>query len=321
MSGPPMPRRRRRLSSVSALTGEPLSPELSRVLDSLGMNTSQRVSAEYERIASIADPYELLRAATERLGEAQQEVTELARLRRRLIQDLHAQGLSYAQIGEAAGLSRGRIHQIRHTGAAPEGAFLGTGQITIVTPVKREERGGRPVVAVEDVTAAARMEALARSFEVAVETEHVPLGGDIDLNRPGLVVICGPRLSAVMAQAYESDPVLRWEHSGQEWAVRDTRTGTLFASGLDDGSGRSRDVGYLGRLPRPDGNGTFLMFTGVHPPGTLGVVALLTSDIGSLWGQAGTGPFSVVVGVDYDPGTHEPVKTELLTPLYRHDQA
>ena len=81
-------------------------------------------------------------------------MTELARLRRRVIQDLHAQGLSYAQIGEAAGLSRGRIHQIRHTGPAPEGAFLGTGAITIATPLKREERGGRPVVAVEDVTAA-----------------------------------------------------------------------------------------------------------------------------------------------------------------------
>lgn len=177
------------------------------------------------------------------------------------------------------------------------------------------------MVAVEDVTAAKRMAAPARSFELAVETEHVPLGGDIDLNRAGLVVICGSRLSAVMADAYESDPVLRWEHPEQGWALSDTRTGEPFASGQDGGSGRSRDVAYLGRLPRPDVNGTFLVFTGVHPPGTLGAVALLTSDIGSLWGQVGTGPFSVVVGVDYDPGTHEPVRTELLTPLYRHDQA
>jgi hypothetical protein len=106
-------------------------------------------------------------------------------------------------------------------------------------------------------------------------------------------------------------------HTEQGWALRDTRTGALFASG----PGRSCDVAYLGRLPRPDGNGTFLVFTGVHPPGTLGVVALLTSDIGSSWGQVGTQPFSVVIGADFDPATHEPVKTELLTPLYRHDQA
>lgn len=40
---------------------------------------------------------------------------------------------------------------------------------------------------------------------------QVPLGGDIDLNQAGLVVICGPLLSAVMGQAYDADPVLRWE--------------------------------------------------------------------------------------------------------------
>lgn len=277
---------------------------------------------DYDRIAAISDPFELLRAATDRLADAQQEVTELARLRRRLIQDLHAQGMSYAQIGEAAGLTRGRIHQIRHTGPAPEGAFLGTGTVIIATPLKREELGGRPVVAVEDVTASVRLESLARSFALDVTTEHVPLGGDIDLNRDGLIVICGPRLSEVMGRAYAADPVIRREQiESGAWALRDTRSGELHVSPMDDGSGRNEDVAYLGRLPRPDGQGSFLAFTGVHPPGTLAVVALLTSDIGTLWGQVGTEPFSVVVGTDFDPTTHEPGKTRLLTPLYRHDQA
>ena len=321
MSGPPMPRRRRRITAVSPQTGEPLPPALSRVLDYAQEREGTGLAGDLERIARITDPYELLRAATDRLADAQLEVTELARLRRRLIQDLHAQGLSYAQIGEAAGLSRGRIHQIRHTGPAPEGAFLGAGRITIATPLKREERQGRPVVAVEDVTASGRLAALARSFALEVDTEHVPLGGAIDLNRAGLIVICGPRLSEVMAKAYGQDPVIRWEQTGVgAWALRDTRTGDLHVSGLDDGSGRPRDVAYLGRLPRPDGNGTFLAFTGLHPPGTLGVVALLASDVGALWGQVGTERFSVVVGVSYDPDTREPESTELLTPLYRHGQ-
>jgi hypothetical protein len=35
---------------------------------------------------------------------------------------------------------------------------------------------------------------------------------------------------------------------------------------------------------------------------------------------AADGRFSVVIGTDYEPATHEPVKTELLSPLYRHDQ-
>lgn len=317
-----MPRRRRQFEAVSANTGDRLPSALSRDLDSAGKEAKGNVHGDYDRIAAISDPFELLRAATDRLGEAQQEVTELARLRRRLIQDLHAQGMSYAQIGEAAGLTRGRIHQIRHTGPAPESAFLGTGTVIIATPLKREELGGRPVVAVEDVTASARLEALARSFALDVTTEHVPLGGDIDLNRDGLIVICGPRLSEVMGRAYAADPVIRWEQiESGAWALRDTRSGDLHVSPMDDGSGRNQDVAYLGRLPRPDGKGSFLVFTGVHPPGTLGVVALLSSDIGTLWGQVGAERFSVVIGTDYNPDTHEPGKTGPLTPLYQHDQA
>ena len=152
-------------------------------------------SSDLERIAAIEDPYQLIRVATERLSAAQQEVTELARLRRRVIQEVHAQGVSYAQIAEQAGLSRGRIHQIKHTGPAPEGAFLGTGTITLATPLKREATNARPVVAMEDVTAAKRLEDLARGFGLALNLEHVPLGGQIDLNRPNLIVICGPAVA------------------------------------------------------------------------------------------------------------------------------
>ena len=64
------------------------------------------MSDELQRIMAIDDPYLLLREVTTRLAAAQQEVTELARLRRRVVQDLHAQGMSYAQIAEKAGLSR-----------------------------------------------------------------------------------------------------------------------------------------------------------------------------------------------------------------------
>ncbi len=276
---------------------------------------------EYERIARIADPYELIRAATGRLGEAQQEVTELARLRRRVIQDLHAQGLSYAQIGDAAGLSRGRIHQIRHTGPAPEGAFLGTGAVTIVTPLREDDRTRRQVVALDDVTAGKRLEDLARAFGLTVTSEHVTAKGDVDLDRPGLIVICGPRMSAAMRQAYGTDPVIRWEQlAGGRWVLRETRTGATHASGSDGDPARPQDVAYLGRLARPDGKGDFLAIAGIHPQGSLGVAHLLATDISTLWGQAGTGRFSVVVVTEYDPATHEPVRTELLTPLYRHDQ-
>lgn len=275
---------------------------------------------EFERIARIQDPYELLRAATRRLAEAQQEVTELARLRRRLIQDLHSQGLSYAQIAQAAGLSRGRIHQIRHTGPAPEGAFLGSGRVTVVTPLRSDPAGGRTYVALDDLTTGKRLEELAGSFDLTVGTDHVQVSGEIDLNRDGLVVVCGPRMSPVMADAYATDPLIKWKQDGAGWFLRDIRTGQVFRSGRDEDPPHPYDVGYLGRLPRPDGNGTILAIAGVHSEGSLGVAHLLATEISNLWGSTGAGRFSVVVGTEYDPTTHEPLQTELLTPVYPHDE-
>jgi hypothetical protein len=278
------------------------------------------MSDEVDRIAQIKDPYRQLREATAKLADAQYEVTELGRRRRRVIQDLHDQGQSYAQIADAAGLSRGRIHQIRHQGPAPEGAFLATGLVRILTPLKRDEIKGRPVIAVEDVAASKQLEDLARSFGLDVEQGHVPLGGNLDLNQSGLVVICGPRLSDVMGQLYEHDPVLEWEKTPKGvWALRDTITDRLYVSGSDKEPSDSSDVAYLGRLPRPDGNGRLIAFTGIHPQGTLGAVQFITTEIAALWAQVKDSEFSVVLDVRYNPDTYEPEQVKRLTPLYMHD--
>ncbi|GHE45969.1 sigma factor-like helix-turn-helix DNA-binding protein [Streptomyces griseoaurantiacus] len=279
------------------------------------------MSDELQRIMAIDDPYLLLREVTTRLADAQQEVTELARLRRRVVQDLHAQGLSYAQIAEKAGLSRGRIHQIRHTGPAPEGAFLGRGAVTVATPLRRDDERGRTVVAVDDVSSGKRLEDLARSYGLGVTSEHVPVTGEIDLNREGLVVVCGPRMSQEMWDTYAQDPVLRWERAEDgPWTVVDRQTGTVHRSGQDSDPARPYDVGYLGRLSRPDGRGSLLALAGIHTQGSLGVVQLLANDLNALWGQVGDRRFSTLVGVEYDPETSEPQSVELLCPLYRHDE-
>ncbi|MEV6982294.1 sigma-70 family RNA polymerase sigma factor [Sphaerisporangium sp. NPDC051017] len=277
-------------------------------------------SSELERIAAIEDPFVLLRAATERLNAAQQEVTELARLRRRVIQDLHAQGMSYAQIAEAAGLTRGRIHQIRHTGPAPEGAFFGTSAVTVVTPLRFDPATGRSVVALDDMRAGSRLENLVRGYGLSVGSDNVSVDGDIDLNRPGLLVICGPRMSAAVRECYDKDPVIRWDRDDKGWLLRDTRTRTVYRSGTQTDPPRPTDSAYLGRLPRPDGAGTLLIIAGIHPNGSLGVIHLLANETATLWGQVGDQRFSTVVGVEYDPDNGEPVKAELISPLYRHDE-
>jgi hypothetical protein len=272
---------------------------------------------EVERIAAMRDRFELLREATARMAAAQDEVTELAWLRRRVIQELHDMGISYAEIAQQVGLTRGRIHQIRHAGPALEGAFLGLGKVTIATPVKEEADTG-PVVAVEDVTSAQRLGELARNLGLVPAFESVPLGGAIDLNRPNLVVICGPRLSPAVAQVLARDPTLGFEQAGDgAWVLIDRTTGMTYRSGQDEASPRPWDVAYLGRLPRPDGRGFLIVFTGIHPPGSLGVVELLGTRIAELYAEVQTHPFSVLVGTEYDPETHEPRRVELLTPLYR----
>jgi hypothetical protein len=276
---------------------------------------------EIERLEALEDPYALLQEVTKRMAEAQREVTELARLRRRVINQLQAQGRSYAQIAQAAGLSRGRIHQLRHRGPAPEGSFLGVGGIVIATPLKQEARNARPVVAVEDFTAAQRLADLARTMQLDVEFDQVPLDGGIDLNRPNLIVICGPRLSDVVAGVLAQDPFIQFERAADgPWTLHDRTTDKRYRSGSDSSPPRSWDVAYLGRLPRPDGEGLVMMFTGIHPPGTLGVVRLITTEISSLYEQVGAGRFSTLVGVEYEPDTNEPVNVQLLTPLYKHEE-
>jgi DNA-directed RNA polymerase specialized sigma24 family protein len=77
---------------------------------------------ELQRIAAIEDPHAQLRAVTRRFAELQQVVEGLAQLRRDVVEQLHAQGLSYSQIASAAGLSRGRIGELRgHASTSPAG--------------------------------------------------------------------------------------------------------------------------------------------------------------------------------------------------------
>ncbi len=104
------------------------------------------------------------------------------------------------------------------------------------------------------------------------------------------------------------------------WHIRDTQTGELHYARSDEAPPSTSDIGYLGRLPQPDGAGSLLAIAGIHPTGSLGVAHWLTTDIATLWGQVGDRDFSVLIRTEYDPDTNEPVKTEMATPLYRHDR-
>ena len=149
-------------------------------------------------------------------------------------------------------------------------AMFGDGAVTIITPIKKEAIRSRPVVAVEDVVGAQLLGDYAASLGLRVAYETVPIGGEVNLNRPNLVVICGPRLSRHTAVVLEQDPNLRFVTAPDGcWTIQDRRTGTTHRSGIDQENIADFDVAYLGRLPRPDGTGTLMIFTGIHPQGSL----------------------------------------------------
>jgi hypothetical protein len=168
--------------------------------------------------------------------------------------------------------------------------------------------------------AAQRLGDLAKSLNLDVDFEQIPQDGHIDLNRDGLVVICGPRMSAEVADVLRSDPAIRFVKRGSVWVLKDLTTGAVYRSGQDERPARPYDVGYLGRVKRPDKQGCVLILTGIHPPGSLGVVHLLSDDLEGLFGVNGEDEFSAIVGVDYDATTHEPTNVKLLAPAYRHEE-
>ncbi|MET8863927.1 hypothetical protein ABZW11_13320 [Nonomuraea sp. NPDC004580] len=50
------------------------------------------------------------------------------------------------------------------------------------------------------------------------------------------------------------------------------------------------------------------------------MVRLLQTELAALWGQVADKPFSTIVATEYEPETGEPVKVELASPLYRHEE-
>jgi hypothetical protein len=155
----------------------------------------------------------------------------------------------------------------------------------------------------------------ARKHETQYEV--IPPTGIVNLNRDNHVVICGPRLSPIVAQVLEGDDNLRFEKD-RAWHLLDQRTGEEFRSPMDE-DGSAGDFGYLGRLPRLDGRGTFLYIAGIHAIGANGVVHYLEHNLAELYREVRTRPFSTLISCRYNPETLEVLESRRVTPLYRHE--
>lgn len=201
-------------------------------------------------------------------------------------------------------------------------AFFGHGVIVIATPLKREAIRARPVVAIEDVTGAQRLGDLIRSLGLQPKFESIPADGRIDLNRDNLIVICGPRISDQVASLLAQDTRFQFIRTNAGyWTLTDQKLGTVYRSGQDDDPPGNWDVAYLGRLARPDGKGSLVIFTGIHPQGSLGVVYLLCGRLPEIYAETGGDLFSVLVRTEYDAITQEPNTVEMLTSIHHPGEA
>lgn len=271
------------------------------------------------RVAKIADPRKRARAAHDQIEELQTAVADLSRLRRDAFEQLLEGGMSQSEIAVLLGITRSRVSQLMSGVAKPERRFLGTGTLTIA--VAASETGtSADEVAPESLAAYEALAQAAGAVGLDTTYEAIARPGNVHLNRPNLIVLGGPKLLPFVSQIMEADPYLRFEHDDTGWYIADGSTGHQYHSLRDRFV--SFDYGYIGRLPKPDGKGTFLYLAGIHSQGTLGAAKYVADNLLTLYRQIKTRRFSAVVTCSYNPDakTQPSVfSVQLETAYYRHD--
>ncbi|MEV6601348.1 sigma factor-like helix-turn-helix DNA-binding protein [Actinoplanes sp. NPDC051346] len=273
------------------------------------------------KLATIKGPRERAIAAHALIDDYQSAIGELSRLRREALEELLSSGMSQSQIADMLDMSRSRVSQLLSAGIRPERAFLGTGGLTVALGGKHEAGKEKPgaVVSAEALAAYDRLAELARSLGLKAEYEVVPPPGFVTLNRSNLIVACGPRLSPLVQQILESDSNIGFAKDSEGWHLIERHTGTVHRSPCD--SGKNADVAYLGRLPRPDGKGTFLYMAGIHAIGTAGAAHYIENNLAELYREMKTRRFSVIVTCEFDAESRQVTSSARASQIYRHDGA
>jgi hypothetical protein len=278
--------------------------------------------AESPDVTKIKEPRERALKIGALIDEHQAAIAELSRLRRETLEELLASGMTQTQIADLLDMSKGRVSQLLSAGVRPERAFFGTGKLTVAIGAKREANRTDPsnVLSTEAFTAYERLAEAARAVGLDAANEVVPAPGHVHLNRANLIVLTNPRLLPFLSQVMEADPHIRYLVDDKGWYLMDLTTGTEYRSPRDHGE--AADYAYVGRLPRPDGKGTFLYLAGLHAPGTLGAACFVVENLTDLYRELKARRFSTVVRCEFEPGNQlNIVKTDRVTPLYRHEGA
>lgn len=284
------------------------------------MTGVEQAVTDVERVAAIEDPVERAQTVGTLIDEHQAVIAELSRVRREALEQLQALGVTQTQMAALLDMSKGRVSQLLTAGLRPERAFFGNGQLTVAIGAKREPNRNDPsdVLSAEAFAAFELIGQSARYTGLDATYEVVPAPGNVDLNRSNLVVLTNPRLLPFLAQVMGADPHIRYLSDDQGWHLVDVTTGKEYRSPRD--SGENADYGYVGRLPRPDGKGTFLYLAGLHAPGTLGAAHYVTTNLGELYREIKARRFSTIVRCEFEDGNQLKMLTvDRVTPIYRHE--
>ncbi|HEX3778557.1 MAG TPA: sigma-70 family RNA polymerase sigma factor [Pseudonocardiaceae bacterium] len=274
---------------------------------------------DIEEVQALDDPWERMRRAHEQVVYHQTQGGEYARIRREAIEDLIGRKVKQADIARMLGVSSSRISRLLSSAPKVERALLGTGPVTISVGGKWEAAKEKPeaVVSRPMMRACTLLGSMCVDYELGLAAEDyevVPPPGHVRLNRDNLIVMGSPRILPLVGQVLESDEHLAFGCGPDGWYLVDQDSDTPYRSPSD--RGEAADYGYIGRLPRPDGRGTFLYLAGIHAMGTLGTVQYLVSNIEDLYREVKTHRWSTIVETRYNPADGTIVAAERVTPIH-----
>ncbi|MEV0061259.1 sigma-70 family RNA polymerase sigma factor [Nocardia sp. NPDC050718] len=237
---------------------------------------------EFDAIRNDPDPIRRGQRAGELIAVYQQRSAELARLRRAAIEQANRDlGLSFSEIGDRLGLTKGRISQIRTSAPPPERAFFGVGPVAIGVPRRIGLEEGRERAFIDSNDEATRdslqrklsdLSLTTTQFGINPDTEQVPAGD--------CIIVCGPKSAPVARHLLADDPLLAFDRSESGWSIIDRREdGRHFSPFRTDGT--RKDIGYLSR--RISDNRVIVHIAGITAVGSEGVAHWLNTNLATVY--------------------------------------
>lgn len=243
------------------------------------------IEDEFDAIRNDPDPIRRGQRAGELIAVYQQRSTELARLRKAAIEQANRDlGLSFSEIGERLGLTKGRISQIRTSAPPPERAFFGVGPVAIGVPRRIGVEEGRERAYIDSNDEAARDHLLRKLGELSLATTQFGIRPDTaDVPSGDCIIVCGPKSAPVARHLLQDDPLLAFDRTEAGWAIVDNRgDGRHYSPYRADGT--RKDIGYLSR--RISGNRVIVHIAGITAVGSEGVAHWLTGNLTTVYDPA-----------------------------------